>query len=149
MNERLRIVRENHEMSRAAFGQRIGVSGDVINNLERGRVEMKEHIIKLVCSEFSINEAWFRTGIGEMKQKTPADTMEQLRKEYNLDEFSFNLVYAYLKLGAEQRKTVRDFLYNQVLAAENADYLSGVPKVPTELEQNFPPCKGADDSKTG
>ena len=37
--------------------------------------------------------------------------MEQLKKEFNLDEFSYHLVYEYLKLGQEQRKSVRDFLY--------------------------------------
>ena len=37
MNERIRCLREELGLSRAAFGQRIGVSGDVINNLESCR----------------------------------------------------------------------------------------------------------------
>lgn len=114
MNERIRCLREELGLSRAAFGQRIGVSGDVINNLERGRVEIKEPMIKLICSEFSINEDWLRAGIGEMKMKSPTDTMEQLKREFGLDDFSYNLVYQYLKLDAEQRQTVRDFFYNVV-----------------------------------
>ena len=52
MNERIRLLREKKGLSRAAFGERIGVSGDVINNLERGRVEVKEHIIKLIYQPF-------------------------------------------------------------------------------------------------
>ena len=92
MNERLRLLREKIGISRAAFGQRIGVSGDVINNLERGRVEIKEHILKLICSEFSASEDWLRTGSGEMFSKTPSSTMEQLKKEFDLDDFSFKLV---------------------------------------------------------
>ena len=35
---------------------------------ERGRVEIKEHILKLICSEFSANEDWLRTGAGEKNQ---------------------------------------------------------------------------------
>ena len=66
MNERLRLLREEIGISRAVFGQRIGVSGDVINNLERCRVEIKEHILKLICSEFNVNESWLRDGTGEM-----------------------------------------------------------------------------------
>ena len=66
MNERLRLLREEIGISRARFGQRIGVSGDVINNLERGRVEIKEYILKLICSEFNVNESWLRDGTGEM-----------------------------------------------------------------------------------
>ena len=66
MHERLRLFREEIGISRAIFGQRIGVSGDVINNLERGRVEIKEYILKLICSEFNVNESWLRDGTGEM-----------------------------------------------------------------------------------
>ena len=119
MNQRLRLIRESKELSRSAFGQRIGVSGDVINNLERGRVEIKEHIIKLVCSEYSINEKWFRFGIGQMNIQTPSSTMEQLRKEFNLDDFSYNLVYEYLKLDIEQRDAFREFFYRVIHAEDN------------------------------
>lgn len=119
MNQRLRLIRESKELSRSAFGQRIGVSGDVINNLERGRVEIKEHIIKLVCSEYSINEKWFRFGIGQMNIQTPSSTMEQLRKEFNLDDFSYNLVYEYLKLDVEQRDAFREFFYRVIHTEDN------------------------------
>lgn len=114
MNERLRLLRETIGISRAAFGQRIGVSGDVINNLERGRVEIKEHIIKLICSEFLVNESWLRTGSEPMFLQTSSSTMEQLKKEFNLDKFDFNLVHEYLKLEPAQREKVRDFFYRVI-----------------------------------
>lgn len=66
MGDRIRLVRESLGLSRAAFGENLGVSGDVINNLERGRVEVKEPMIKLICSTYSVDEAWLRTGEGEM-----------------------------------------------------------------------------------
>ena len=67
MNERIRLIRENLGLSRSAFGDRIGVSGDVINNLERGRIEIKDERIKLICTTFGIKEEWLREGTGEMK----------------------------------------------------------------------------------
>lgn len=66
MNERVRLIRENLNLSRAAFGTELGVSGDVINNLERGRVDVKEPMVKLICSVYNVNETWLRTGDGEM-----------------------------------------------------------------------------------
>lgn len=66
MNERIEKARKSLSLSRAAFGEKVGVSGDVINNLERGRVEAKEHMIMLICQKFGINETWLRTGKGEM-----------------------------------------------------------------------------------
>ena len=66
INERIKRLRgEILNLSRAAFGERIGVSGDVINNLERGRVEPKEPIIKLICSEFHVDYIWLTTGKGD------------------------------------------------------------------------------------
>ncbi len=114
MNNRIRLIREELKLSRAAFGQRIGVSGDVINNLERGRVEPKESIIKLICAEFNVNEEWILNGTEPMYVATPSSTMEQLKKEFNLDEFGYNLVYEYLKLDQNQRDAVRKFLYNVI-----------------------------------
>lgn len=64
LNERVRMVRDRLGLSRASFGEKLGVSGDVINNLERGRVEVKEPMIKLICSVYSVNEKWLRTGEG-------------------------------------------------------------------------------------
>lgn len=52
MNERIKLLRESLELSRAAFGKKLGISGDVVNNLERGRVEIKDDRIKLICSVF-------------------------------------------------------------------------------------------------
>ena len=59
MNERIRLLREDKALSRAAFGEKLGVSGDVINNLERGRVEPKDHIIKLICAHRSRSLLFF------------------------------------------------------------------------------------------
>ena len=48
MNTRIKELREHLGLSRAAFGDKLGISGDVVNNLERGRVEVKEDRIKLL-----------------------------------------------------------------------------------------------------
>ena len=74
-NTRLEDVRKSMSLSRAAFGSRLGVSGDVINNLERGRVEAKDHMILLICREFNVNETWLRTGEGEMFLPESRDDM--------------------------------------------------------------------------
>lgn len=153
MHERIKELRKNYlHLSQTEFGERLGVSRSVINNIERNalaRPDQKLSLIKLMCSVFDVNEAWLLDGTEPMFIQTPSSTMEQLRKEFNLDEFDFNLVYEYLKLGGEQRKAVRDFFYRVIDAEESVDYISEAPKTPEELEENFPPVEGADDSKTG
>lgn len=153
MHERIKELRKNYlHLSQTEFGERLGVSRSVINNIERNalaRPDQKLSLIKLMCSVFDVNEAWLLDGTEPMFIQTPSSTMEQLKKEFNLDEFSFNLVYEYLKLGDEQRKAVRDFFYRVIGAEESVDYISEAPKVPEDLEENFPPVEGANDSKTG
>lgn len=94
MNERIRLLREALGMSRAAFGESLGVSGDVINNIERGRLnkpEQKLSLIKLMCKEFNVNEEWMQTGEGEMfLQQTQDEKLAAFFGEVNLtDEGDF------------------------------------------------------------
>lgn len=70
MNERIKFLRESLELSRAAFGEKLGISGDVVNNMERGRAEIREDRIKLICFVFDVNETWLRTGEGDPKKET-------------------------------------------------------------------------------
>lgn len=112
MHNRIRLLREKEKLSRVAFGKKLGVSGDVINNIERGRVEVKEHIIKLICSQFSVNEDWLRNGNEPMFLQTSDSIMEQLKEEFQLDDFSYNLVYEYLKLDEEKKRTIQEYVYN-------------------------------------
>lgn len=74
--ERIKQVRNEMKLSRIAFGEILGVSGDVIANIEYNRLakpEQKEPLIKLICKEFDINEDWLRTGTGDMHRKLSRD----------------------------------------------------------------------------
>lgn len=118
MHERIKELRKKHlHLSQAAFGEKLGVNRDVINNIENNRLarpEQKLSLIKLMCKEFSVNEEWILNGTEPMYIVTPSSTMEQLKKEFNLDEFGYNLVYEYLKLDQKQRDAVRKFLYDVI-----------------------------------
>lgn len=90
MHDRIRLVRENFNLSRAAFGERLGVSGDVINNLERGRVDIKDSMIKLICSVYAVDEDWLRTGEGEMFiEKTRSDEIAAFVGDILRDDSGF------------------------------------------------------------
>lgn len=124
MNERIRLLRNALGLSRVAFGQKLGVSGDVINNLERGRVEIKEPMIKLICTEYHVSEEWLRAENGKMFIDDVSSTMQQLKKEYDLNSFDYELIAQYLQLTTDQRKTVCDYFRNVILASDNADSIA-------------------------
>lgn len=71
MKDRIRQVREKAEskkMSQEEFGKKIGLTRDNVANIELGRVEPSEIVIRAIIREFGVNEVWLRTGVGEMKR---------------------------------------------------------------------------------
>lgn len=76
LSDRIKAVREALLLSQRDFGEKLGVSRDVISNLEYGRVKPKELILRHMCRLYKVNEHWLQTGEGEMFLDDP----EQCRK---------------------------------------------------------------------
>lgn len=69
IGERIKDVREKargEKLTQTKFGEVLGVSRDVIANLETGRVEPSQVIMNAICMNFNVDEIWLRTGEGEM-----------------------------------------------------------------------------------
>lgn len=112
MYNRVKELRSYYALSREAFGKRLGVSGDVINNLERNRVEISDIMIIAICAEFNVNERWLRTGEDVMVKNTDMQAIENLSKTHNLDELDRKILYEYITLPAEMRTAFKKYLLN-------------------------------------
>ena len=67
IKERLFELRKNVlNMSRAKFGEPIGMTDSEIKNVETGATQLKENKIPLICNAYNVNEQWLRTGQGDM-----------------------------------------------------------------------------------
>lgn len=117
---RVKEIRKRKGLSQAAFGKCLGVSRDVINNIENSRVELSEVMLKAICGEFSINESWLRTGNGEVFAEDDNVLLSQLSRQYNLDAFSRRFIETYIKLSEPQRDVIKKFAY-AVAAGGNED----------------------------
>ncbi len=53
-------------MSQDELGSRIGLSRSGVSNIEKGKRALNDRHVKLICSEFKVNEKWLRTGEGDM-----------------------------------------------------------------------------------
>lgn len=71
MDSRIKMVREALQLSQREFGERLGVSRDVISNMEYGRVQPKKLLLKHICDLYGVNEGWLDTGEGPMFDKEP------------------------------------------------------------------------------
>lgn len=148
MNERIRKVRKALNISQNEFAESLNLKRNSISLIEVGKRNPSDRTISDICRRFNVSEKWLREGDGDMFIKTPAGVMEQLKKEFQLDDFSYNLVYEYLKLDQPQRKAVRDFFYRVIELEENVDLIGEAPGTPEELERQFPP-DDAGGAKTG
>ena len=66
MKTRIKEVRQWAKLSQEKFGERIGVTKSAVSNMESGRYNITESIIRLICKEFGIDYIWLTTGEGEM-----------------------------------------------------------------------------------
>lgn len=66
MFNRIKQVREVLNLSQREFGENLGVSRDVISNIEYNRVQPKDLFINHMCDFYKINPEWLETGTGEM-----------------------------------------------------------------------------------
>lgn len=73
MSNRVKTVREALKLSQREFGEKLGVSRDVISNIEYDRVQPKELLLRHICQLYGVNEHWLKTGEGEMFYDNPAE----------------------------------------------------------------------------
>lgn len=66
INSRLLELRKALDLTRAAFGEPIGVSDSVIKNIEYEKTEPKPLLIQQICKTYNVNPEWLEAGEGEM-----------------------------------------------------------------------------------
>ncbi|MBP0983035.1 MAG: helix-turn-helix transcriptional regulator [Oscillospiraceae bacterium] len=109
-NERIKELRTALKLSQSAFGQRIGVSRDVINNYEQLRVNVPPPTERAICAEFGVNPKWLQTGKGEMLVKTANTFIDELAEKYNVDDFVKRALIAYMSLSDSEKTAVKRFI---------------------------------------
>lgn len=65
MNERIRKIRKDFNLSQNKFGEKIGVAPNTVTNYETNRRTPSDAVILCICREFNVNENWLRTGTGD------------------------------------------------------------------------------------
>lgn len=113
LHERIKHIRKDElKLTQDAFGNSLGVSRDVVNNWERGRVDIKDYVLKLICKTFRVNYAWLSEEIGEPFVSVPDIILDDVAEEYGLDEEDRLLMEEYAKLPPEVRTAIKQMLKN-------------------------------------
>lgn len=112
MNERIKLIRKHNNLSQAAFGMQLGVSRDVINNIEQGRnkTPISELMISHIIHTYNVNPEWLRNGTGDMFLKADAEITNTLIREHNLSPAATDFVKNFLSLPHNKQEILIEVL---------------------------------------
>lgn len=110
MNERLKKLRTALGLSGEKFGEKIGLSRMAISNLENNKYNITEQTIISICREYNVNEKWLRTGEGEMFIETKESFLNNISKQYSLDDLDIKIIESYLNLSPDGREFIKNYI---------------------------------------
>lgn len=110
MNERVKELRKALNLTMDKFGDRLGVHKTAIQKIENGTNNLTDQMLKLICKEFSVNEEWLRTGMGDMFLVTREDYIEKVSRSYNLDKLDEAIINTYMSFPPEKRAVIKEFI---------------------------------------
>ena len=78
IHERIREIRQSLGLSQAKFAKDISISSGYVAGLELGNRKVNDRMIKLICTQYNVNEAWLRDGTGEMFRSASDHRLERI-----------------------------------------------------------------------
>ena len=107
VNERIRQIRLTLNMNQTDFSRAICVSNSYTAEIENGHRVINDRIIRLICLTFGVNEAWLKTGEGEVFLSSPVDKRDRIIKLFNdlnpkYQDYALTVVDHLLKLQNEK-----------------------------------------------
>ncbi len=114
IGERIKKVRQAKSLTQQKLANIIGIKQNSIALLESGKRNPSDQTLLSICREFHVNEAWLRTGEGEMFLP---EAESLLLEDASLDEFDRSLLQSYIKAPKELRAYIRKMVLD---AAEKA-----------------------------
>lgn len=103
MNERIRSVRTAAGLTQPEFAEKLGLTKNFISLIENGQREPSDRTVRDICRVFNVNEAWLRTGEGEMHTpKTRSEELAEIFADVQIsDDARARLVKAFAALPDE------------------------------------------------
>ena len=113
LNERIKALRKQLDMTQSEFAQKIGTSQNVLANYEIGRRNPSNSVINNICKTFDVNEDWLRTGEGEMFIKLPEEDLFSKAAASCIkdnDSTAMEALILWRSLSPEARENVKNYI---------------------------------------
>jgi len=73
INQRIKELREKLRLNQREFSKLLSLSGGYIAGIEVNLRKVNDRLLKLIISQFGVNEDWLRLGKGEMFSRKKTD----------------------------------------------------------------------------
>ena len=94
-------------MSREAFGEKLGVSGVVVQTMEDGRKAVRDPQLEMLCQAYGLSREWLLYGKGEMYVDNEVSILKTLGVRYGLTDADVELICRFIHTDGEGRAAVR------------------------------------------
>lgn len=106
IGDRIKKLRKEKGLTMLEFGESIGMSKASISGIEAGKNGPSEQTVRLICSMYSVDYFWLKTGEGDMYINETEILIEELVKEQNLDDNTARMLKRFLGLSKESQRIV-------------------------------------------
>lgn len=113
--ERIREVRTTLKLSLEVFGEKLGVTRAAMSNIERGQRSLTDQMAKAICREYNVNYDWLMNEEGEMFSDLPQTILDELCKQYDLDDLDRKLIEFYLTLYTDVRQALKKHIRKYII----------------------------------
>ncbi|WP_268807854.1 helix-turn-helix domain-containing protein [Metasolibacillus fluoroglycofenilyticus] len=121
INNRIKLLRKVLKLSQEDFGRKLGITKTAISKIETGRNNLTDSTIKLLCTNFNVNEVWLRTGKGEMFIETATFSLDEQARIHNLSALDLDIVKRYMELDPYVREEIIKFIGETYLQHTNKE----------------------------
>lgn len=123
LSERIKTIRKslNPKVSQEKFAEMVGSTRRAIATYETGAVTPNDTFIQLLCTKFHINEAWLRTGEGDMMAASADNIFDEFAQHYALTPEEKATARFLLRLSKDERAAILHYLKTwaaEITAAE-------------------------------
>lgn len=106
--ERILEIRKSLNLTMDKFGEKLGVQKSAISKIEKDKVNLSDQMAKAICREYNVNYDYLMYGEGEMFSDLPKTVLDELCRQYDLDNFDRSLVELYVELPQEFRQLLKN-----------------------------------------
>lgn len=132
MNERIKALRKELNLTQQEFADRLGTSRGNIGSYEVGKSAPSDAVISLICKTFRVNEDWLRNGGDSNKMFIELSSMQEVGYyvedllEYDGNGNAFydaiiEMMKTYHSLDDKSKTVIREYFKNVADGIKNKE----------------------------